>query len=254
MAEGWFRAHRTLFDPGHHLGGEPVCRRYAWLDLVGMAAHTTHEKPAGQDLITLRRGELLAPVRFLAARWGWANKKVVALCKCLTNRGQMETVRVTAQGTVYRIVNYGRYQDAGDSKGDSKGDREGYSRGTGRGQQGDKDNKVKEGKEGKEEKSVGPQHEDLETYLGDHRQALHRFRQSANHPPTAELAIWGLYGPSGTDGLVWRGVPDEQKPELLARALDRIAGEGQPYQGRFFRSIIVAVIQDCRYFNSYSHF
>ncbi|MCK5316282.1 MAG: hypothetical protein KAJ55_00130 [Anaerolineales bacterium] len=119
MNKGWIIAHRQLFDPDHHLGGDTANKRYAWLDLINMAAHEPFEKPVKIDLIKLERGEFLASLRYLASRWGWSKNKVAAYFRLILKRSQIETVRGTPHGTVYRIVNYDTYQKPWDTKGDA---------------------------------------------------------------------------------------------------------------------------------------
>src|SRR5690606_41896606 len=74
-----------------------------------------------------------------------------------------------------------------------------------------------------------------------------RFPASADPPPTWPAAIIGLYGPSGTDPTIWQRsppVPEADRPALLARALDRYAGEGKAYHGKWFRRFLEDVIHE----------
>lgn len=84
----------------------------------------------------------------------------------------------------------------------------------------------------------------LRTYLGQYAEAADRFATSAAHPSTWASAILGLYGPQGTDTQAWQRSPPENRPELLARALDRYAGEGKPYHARYFRRFLEAVVNE----------
>jgi len=84
----------------------------------------------------------------------------------------------------------------------------------------------------------------LRAYLGDHAGAVDRFAASAEHSPTWPAAILGLYGPQGTDPTIWQRSAPEVRPALLARALDRYAGESRPYHGRLFRRFLEAVIDE----------
>lgn len=129
MSEGWIIAHRNLFDPGHHLGGDVACKRYAWLDLISLAAYEPYDRPIKMDLIRLERGEFLASFRYLAARWGWSKNKVASYFRLILNRIQIETVRGTPHGTVYRIVNYDTYQKPWDSERDTFRDADGTAKG-----------------------------------------------------------------------------------------------------------------------------
>jgi len=125
---GWIIAHRTLFDPDHHMAGEPVCRRFAWLDLIQLATHEPFQKPMKNDLIPLARGDVLVSLRYLAKRWGWSKDKVARFITLMRNRSQLAIVEkngsqiATPHGTVYHVVNYDTYQKPWDSKRDTKRD------------------------------------------------------------------------------------------------------------------------------------
>lgn len=84
----------------------------------------------------------------------------------------------------------------------------------------------------------------LRAYLGQYADAADRFAASAEHSPTWPAAILGLYGPDGTDPTIWQRSPPEMRPALLARALDRYAGESRPYHGKLFRRFLEDVIHE----------
>jgi len=84
----------------------------------------------------------------------------------------------------------------------------------------------------------------LRSYLGPHADAVDRFAAAADHSPTWASALYGLYGPSGTDELIWRRSPPDRRPALLAIAMDRYAGEATRYNGRYFRRFLEAVIDE----------
>lgn len=84
----------------------------------------------------------------------------------------------------------------------------------------------------------------LRTYLGPHAAAADRFAASAEHSATWPAAILGLYGPDGTDPTIWQRSPPDDRPALLARALDRYAGESRPYHGKLFRRFLEDVIHE----------
>lgn len=86
----------------------------------------------------------------------------------------------------------------------------------------------------------------LERYLGPHAAAVDRFTRSAPHPVTWAAGVLGLYGPQGTDERVWTGIDPPDRPGLLAKALDRYAAEGKPYNGRYFRRFLEGAIDEHR--------
>lgn len=114
--EGWFRAWRSLFDPDHHLGGDVACRRFAWLDLISMAAHEPCTRVFDTESVHLDRGEILASIRFLEARWRWSKDKIRRFLAALETATAIGTVKTTRVGTVYRVVNYDTYQNPRDTE------------------------------------------------------------------------------------------------------------------------------------------
>ena len=117
--QGWIPAYRKLFNPGHVLARrDPACRRFAWLDLVQMAQH----KPRKVRGVQLKRGELLASVRYLEQRWRWSRSKVQRDIKRFISETLIEPLSETPSGTVYRIVNYERYSVFNNDKWDTKRD------------------------------------------------------------------------------------------------------------------------------------
>lgn len=105
MSFGWFRAHRRLFDADHPLGeDQPVCARFAWLDLCGMATHTPE--------LGLTRGQVRVSTRYLAQRWRWSQPKVRRWMEKIESMGM---IRVATQersraGSIVTVTNYEKYQ------------------------------------------------------------------------------------------------------------------------------------------------
>ena len=122
---GWIPAWRKLFDPDHALAErEGVCKRFAWLDIVQMAAHEPMRRHGQQ----LGRGELMVALRFLAERWGWSKSKVERFLKRLKSETRIGTVSETPLGTIYRVMEYDRYAvfhiEGRDTKRDTDRDKE----------------------------------------------------------------------------------------------------------------------------------
>lgn len=128
MTERWTPAYDRMFKPDHELVYGPTCPRFAWLDLCHNARWEDGTRIINGVAIPLKRGEVLASLRWMAQRWEWSVKKVRSFVNLLTHPdvAKLETVRETPQGTVYRIVNYDTYADPGHTAGHSKA----YDRGT----------------------------------------------------------------------------------------------------------------------------
>lgn len=61
----------------------------------------------------------------------------------------------------------------------------------------------------------------------------------------AQLALWGLYGPDGTDPMAWGSTPESDRPRMLAAAVHRWSGEGhERINNRLFRKILGTVIEE----------
>ena len=99
---------RKLFDPSHMLHPtkrNPASQIHAWLDLCQLA---THQQYKHADEV-LERGEFIVSLRWLAERWKWHHLKVRRFLGVIEEWQNIETVRETPRGTVYRIVKYDTY-------------------------------------------------------------------------------------------------------------------------------------------------
>jgi hypothetical protein len=100
--------NKKFFRPDHPLAGEPVCRRFALLDLAQLAAGGRWS-----DVGKLEHGEVLISERFLEKRWLWSRSKVRRFLsltrptkrptKRPTPKPLLAMVRETPHGTIYRI-------------------------------------------------------------------------------------------------------------------------------------------------------
>lgn len=85
-------------------------RAEAWIDLIQMAAYARHQKITGFAVETIERGEFVASVRFLGARWGWDKMRVSRFIALLEKMGRVARQRDGQHGAVYLLVNYDTYQ------------------------------------------------------------------------------------------------------------------------------------------------
>lgn len=86
----------------------------------------------------------------------------------------------------------------------------------------------------------------LREHLGDQAGAVDRMAESARHPEGWAGSVLALYGQKPSDELAYRGVAPSDRPPILAKTLLRYAGESQPYNGAFFRSILLKVVDENR--------
>jgi hypothetical protein len=125
MHERWTPIYDRMFDPDHELAkNDSACQRWAFMDLCHMAQWRDGQRVAGGNVVKLERGCFLASVRFLAKRWKWPKTRVERFLRALQHPDITKIERVktgTANGTVYRIVNYDTYANPRDSKRDDLG-------------------------------------------------------------------------------------------------------------------------------------
>ena len=91
----------------------------AWEWLMKEASWGDRRRVIGMKVVDLKRGELLASVRFLGEAWGWKRSRVHDYLKLLTDMGRIAGQRETPEGTVYLLVNYDRYQSTQDDEPDA---------------------------------------------------------------------------------------------------------------------------------------
>jgi hypothetical protein len=84
----------------------------------------------------------------------------------------------------------------------------------------------------------------LGEYLADHARALDMMLGSADHSPTWCAAVWGKYGPSGTQERAYSGIPPDRRPAVLATALMEYATNGKPYDNRHFDGYLRKAVQN----------
>ena len=101
---------RKLFE--HHLWSESreYSRFEAWLDLLQLAKFEDAKMYIGNKVITVKRGNILASLRFLAKRWQWSDKKVRGFLSLLEIDGMIKRITDSDAGqTLLSICNYDRY-------------------------------------------------------------------------------------------------------------------------------------------------
>lgn len=139
---GFIKLHRGWRNTDGLRPSAKFSEAEAWLWLLENAAwkDSFRRNHKGQE-VEVKRGEIHTSLRSMAAAWGWSKKAVETFITRLETVTKVVAKRDQA-GSHLSIVNYGKYQDNGDTKGDS--------RGTAGGQPGDTQEEGKEGKEGKE--------------------------------------------------------------------------------------------------------
>lgn len=117
---------------------EPFTEREAFIWLIMDASYTCREKRVGNVTVTLRRGQLIASVRFMAEAWQWSKSRVDRFLWRLENRDMIGT----DSGTGVNVITICKYDDyQGKPKGSGTANfKNRDSSGTAAGQQRDKPN------------------------------------------------------------------------------------------------------------------
>ena len=109
--KGYIRLHRQIQDCWIWDSDEKHNRRSAWIDLLLLANHSDKKIPFNDQVITIKRGQLLTSIRKLADRWHWSKSTVVTFLKLLENDSMI--LRDSDNNrTLLTIVNYEVYQIA----------------------------------------------------------------------------------------------------------------------------------------------
>lgn len=108
MLEGWISLHRKIQE-NWIWEDKPFSRGQAFIDLLLKASHKDHEFFFNEQLIKIKRGELITSYRNLAHDWGWGIFKVKRFALMLKDEKTI-TVTSTHTHTVISICNYDKYQ------------------------------------------------------------------------------------------------------------------------------------------------
>jgi hypothetical protein len=116
---GYLMLGRGFFSHWLWLESRSFSKADAFLDLLQIAAFTPTSRMIQGKLIRLDEGELVASLRYLAARWTWSKDKVSAFLILLETEDMIS--RESRQGeTVIILCNYKDYNGKRDSNQDSK--------------------------------------------------------------------------------------------------------------------------------------
>lgn len=133
-SKGWIKLHRSIMDNEIWTSPEPFDKRSAWIHLLMMANHEARTINIGNELIELQPGQFFTSIRKLASIFGWNFKRVMRFFVLLEGAGMIHA-EGTAKGTLVTIVNYGVYQNSGNTKGNTKGNSSGNAKGNASGTQ-----------------------------------------------------------------------------------------------------------------------
>lgn len=98
---------------------QPFTEREAFMWLVMEASWKDREKRIDNRIISLKRGQLAASVRFMAEAWGWQKSTVDRFLQRLKNRDMIGTDSGTGVNVI-TICKYSHYQGGSDDCGTAK--------------------------------------------------------------------------------------------------------------------------------------
>lgn len=145
---GFIRLSRKIFRSDLWNETRELSRFEAWLDIISMAAFDDHRRIVQDRFLSLSKGELVASVRYLAARWRWHRNRVQRFLQLLEKQERIET-RTESGITIISLTKYEYYNARRDTIERTNGSAAGHgrdSRGTAAGQ-------IKEGEEREEVES-----------------------------------------------------------------------------------------------------
>ena len=193
---------RRLFE--HQLWCEEriYSRFEAWLDLIQSARFEDTKQLIGNRFIEVKRGQILASLRFLAGRWQWSTKKVNSFLDLLIQDKMIikETPKETGQ-TVITICNYDKYNSQ-IIREETEKKQQGNTKETPRKQQGNKVNKDKK------ENNIGDSDESL---------VCGASQPHAEHIDYSELVKFFNEETKGVFGTVRTPLSDSRKGMINAR-------------------------------------
>ena len=104
---GWIKIHREITK---HWIAQDMEKFGWWIDLLLLASYEDNKTLLGNRITEVKRGQVIASLRFLAERWNASKDKINAFLKLLVQDG-MITRESDKNTTLITICNYESYQD-----------------------------------------------------------------------------------------------------------------------------------------------
>lgn len=112
--KGWARVDRAVRD-SWVWQDKPFAKGQAWIDLILRANHETRPVLIRGQLVTVEAGSMITSLRKLADEWGWNVKTVRHYLADLERDGMVHTMRTTNWTTI-TLVNWGKFQNQGNTE------------------------------------------------------------------------------------------------------------------------------------------
>ena len=121
-SQGWIAVDRKIFDNLIWKNDDPFDRRSAWIDLLLLVNHADNKVLINGKVETVKRGQRITSILFLAQRWRWSRTKTKAFLKMLESEGMIRLDVQAKKKTIVTITNYSKYQDKQNKKRSQKKD------------------------------------------------------------------------------------------------------------------------------------
>ena len=105
--EGWIKISREIRS--HWLWKDSQKLKW-WLDLLLLANWEDSKVLCGNQLVELKRGEVMQSVRSLAVMWGCSKQKAFSFVNLLKSDNMISVQQIGHQYTIITICNYDSYQ------------------------------------------------------------------------------------------------------------------------------------------------
>ena len=113
---GWIKISREITE--HWLWSDAERLKW-WLDLLFMANWDDRKVMHDTHLFTLKRGQMIASVSFLAERWNKSNPTIIKFLKLLEDEDMICRQTLYRQTPIITICNYDKYQERSDTQVDT---------------------------------------------------------------------------------------------------------------------------------------
>lgn len=107
----------------------------AWEWFIQAAAWEPVTRDVTGIIVELKRGEVLASIRYLSDKWCWGHKQTRLFLANLLKTGRLRAQRETQAGTVYLLVKYDTYQNPEEKRAQQRNGK-GHTEGTPRAHRG----------------------------------------------------------------------------------------------------------------------
>ena len=119
MQKGFIKLHRRVRDHWLYQEKRTFSKFEAWIDLIMRANYEDKKMLLGNELISVKRGQVITSIRKLCECWGWSNTKVNTFLNLL-EQDEMITTKSDTKKTVINICNYNVYHENNNGKNDTK--------------------------------------------------------------------------------------------------------------------------------------